>query len=263
MTAKTIPSYVEVYDQKSGYVGYSRGNKLDEVYGSYSAAKAWAWEHCESLCAELDGYNLCITSANTYIFTAQFEFDSPENGRPMVCHITPSRTYAMYLDVHRIEVAKKIWREYAECYDGMPHSRAGWRAENGKGTVLWVDSFAYVIVGNEAYRVDNAFTRRGLRMCPTLIRVGSMCDDAVDALLWHRQVFCRASVPCHVKFSADYGEIYAGYVDSGVNGEGNDAWDVGVPIIAGEVMTRAAVCVDACAMLHGFDAQGATVKLMD
>lgn len=264
MVVKTMPSYVDIDTQHCGYVRDSMGNNLDEVYGHYSAAKARAWKRCEDICAELGGRNLCITSATCQFFSAQFEFEHSENGRPMVCTMTPSHTYAMYLDMRRIEVAKYTWREYAECYDGMPHSRAGWRAENGKGVVVWVDSFAYVIVGDEAYRVVNAFTRRGLRMRPTLIRVGSMCDDVLDTLFWQGQVFCLSSVPCHIKFSAEDSAIYGGYVSSGVNGYGgNDAWDVAVPLIAGEAMTMAAVCVDACAMLHGSDAQGATVKLMD
>lgn len=71
MTTMTMPSYVKVYAQRCGYVGDGLGNHLCEVYGSYSVAKARAWKHCESLCAELDGFNLCITSANTYMFTAQ------------------------------------------------------------------------------------------------------------------------------------------------------------------------------------------------
>lgn len=153
----TIPSYVDIDTQHCGYVGCGRGNSLDEVYGSYSSAKAAAWEHCESLCSELDGRYLCITSANTFRFTAQFEFDNPENGRPMVCHITPSQTYAMYLDVHYIDTARDAWRKYAtifanttawpdlqDVYDGVH--------------VVWVGSAAYVIARGETYRIDNAWT---------------------------------------------------------------------------------------------------------
>lgn len=113
MATMTIPSNVEVESRWCGHVGNGRGNHLCEVYGSYSAAKAQAWGQCESLCAELDGFNLCITSANTFRFTAQFEFANPENGRPMVCHITPSRTYAMYLDMRHLEKAHFVWEEYA------------------------------------------------------------------------------------------------------------------------------------------------------
>lgn len=265
MAQITIPSYVEVDTQHCGFVGCGRGNSLSEVYRSYSSAKAAAWEHCESLCRELDGHCLCITSANTFVFTAQFEFDNPDNGRPMVCHITSSRTYAMYLDVRRIEVAKNIWREYAECYDGMPHSRTGWCAENGKDGVVWVDSFAYIVVGDEVYRVDNAFTRRGLRMYPALSKVGGMCDDVVDTLLYYGQAFCGVTVMCHVKLKlADNPMVYVGYVDDGVDGYGGgNSWDVVQPLKVCDGMAIVAACVDACSMIHCHDGHGASIKLMD
>ena len=172
----TIPSYVEVDTQHCGFVSCARGNSLSEVYGRYSVAKAIAWERCESICSELNGHHLCITSVNSFVFSAQFEFEHPENGRPMVCHITPKHIYAMYLDVRRIKTAKNIWREYAECYDGMPHSRTDWCAENCEDGVVWVDSFAYIVVVDEVYRVDNAFTRHGLRMYSTLSKVCGMYD---------------------------------------------------------------------------------------
>ena len=57
MTAKTMPSYVNVVDQCQGTVCASHGNQLSEVYGRYSSAKAYAWERCERICAELDGRN--------------------------------------------------------------------------------------------------------------------------------------------------------------------------------------------------------------
>lgn len=175
MTANTIPSYVEVCDQRQGVVCASRGNQLSMVYGRYSSAKAAAWEYCERLCSELDGHNLCITSNNSYRFTAQFEFDHPENGRPMVCHITPPRTYAMYLDMHHIDTARDAWMEYAtifanttarsdlcdmyDVYDGVH--------------VVWVGSEAYVIAHDETYRIDDAWTAKyKLRK-----RVGAV-DDA-------------------------------------------------------------------------------------
>ena len=157
MTAKTMPSYVNVVDQCQGVVCASRGNHLSEVYGRYSSAKAAAWEECESICAELDGRNLCIKSSNVFVFTAQFEFVHPENGRPMVCHITPAQVQAMYLDMHHIDTARDAWREYAtifanttawpdlqDVYDGVH--------------VVWVGSVAYVIARGETYRIDNAWT---------------------------------------------------------------------------------------------------------
>lgn len=179
----SIPSYVEVDTQHCGYVFCSDGNCLDEVYGRYSVAKAYAWEHCESLCRGLDGYHLCITSANTYMFTAQFEFDNPENGRPMVCHITPSHTYAMYLDMHHIETAREAWREYAtifanttawpdlqDVYDGVH--------------VVWVGSVAYIIAHEELYRVADAWTaKHKLRKRVVLQRIGRYddCSESLEA----------------------------------------------------------------------------------
>lgn len=265
MTAKTIPSYVEVDTQHCGFIRPRMGYYLSDVYGRYSAAKAAVWERCKALCVELDGYYFCITSANRFVFTAQFEFDNPENGRPMVCHITPSRTYAMYLDIRRIESAKNIWYEYAKCYDGMPHSRTGWCAENSKDAVVWVDSFAYIVVGDEVYRVDNAFTHRGLRMYPTLSKVGGMCDEVVDTLLYHGQAFCGASVMCHVKIKlGDNPMVYVGYVDDAVDGYGSDnSWDVVQALKVGDGMAIVAACVDACSMIYSHDAHGAFIKLMD
>lgn len=265
MATMSIPSYVEVETQRCGYVGASRGNCLAEVYGSYSAAKAHAWEYCEGLCCELEGRHLCITSYNTFVFTAQFEFNHPENGRPMVCHITPSRTYAMYLDVRSIEAAKNIWCEYVKFYDGMPHSRTGWCAENGKDAVVWVDSFVYIIVGGDVYRVDNPFTCRGLRMYSTLSKVGGLCDDVVDTLLYYGQAFCGASVMCHVKIkSKDNTMVYVGYVDDAVDGYGSDnSWDVVQPLKVCDITAIVAACVDACSMIHCYDAHGASIKLMD
>jgi hypothetical protein len=91
------------------------------------------------------------------MFTAQFEFDNPENGRPMVCHITPKQIYAMYLDMQHIDTARDAWMEYAtifanttawpdlqDVYDGVH--------------VVWVGSAAYVIAHGETYRIDNAWT---------------------------------------------------------------------------------------------------------
>ena len=181
MSTMSIPSYVNVDVQHCGYVGCSMGDSLSEVYGSYSSAKAAAWKHCERLCAELDGYCLCITSANTYTFTAQFEFDNPENGRPMVCRITPSHTCAMYLDMRHIDTARDAWREYAtifanttawpdlkDVYDGVH--------------VVWVGGAAYIIAHNELYRVAEAWTaNHKLRKRVVVHRVG--CYDDFDESL--------------------------------------------------------------------------------
>ena len=181
MTAKTMPSYVNVVDQCQGTVCVSRGNQLSEVYGRYSSAKAAAWEECELICAELDGRNLCITSYNAFVFIAQFEFHHPENGRPMVCRITPAQVQAMYLDMHHIDTARKVWREYAtifanttawpdlqDVYDGVH--------------VVWVGIEAYVIAQDEVYRVADAWTaNHKLRKRVVLHRIGRY-DDINEAM---------------------------------------------------------------------------------
>ena len=172
----TIPSYVEVDTQHCGFVGCGKGNSISEVYGSYSSAKAAAWEHCESLCRVLGGYDLCVTSANTFMFTAQFEFDNPENGRPMVCHITPTRTYAAYLDMRHIDKARDAWREYATIFantTAWPDLRDLYDGVH----VVWVGSAAYIIAHNEVYRVADAWTaKHKLRKCVVLQRIGCYDD---------------------------------------------------------------------------------------
>lgn len=155
----TIPSYVDIDTQHCGFVRCGKGNSLSEVYGSYSGSKAIAWERCESICTEFDGHNLCITSSNTFVFTAQFEFDHPENGRPMVCHITPRRTYAMYLDMHHIETARFVWEEYARKTSIAAFIEQDY--EVGGCCVMWLCHRAYIVKGEEVYRVLNPFRRDG------------------------------------------------------------------------------------------------------
>lgn len=177
MTA--IPSYVDLVTQHCGCVDASRGAHLDEVYGTYSVAKSYAWRHCERLCSELDGHNLCITSANTYMFNAQFEFDNPENGRPMVCHITPSRTYAMYLDMRLIDTAREAWTHYAELYSTVRYTSEEWASHDGQSRVVWVGGYAYIVAYDEVYRVLDPYKRAGgLRKRIELQRVG-VVEDAV------------------------------------------------------------------------------------
>lgn len=217
----TIPSYVEIDTQHCGFVGRGWGNSLSEVYGRYSSAKAAAWAHCESLCRELGGYDLCVTSANTYAFTAQFEFDNPENKRPMVCHITPSRTYAMYLDMRHIEMAREAWTSYVELYSPVRYTPEEWASHDGHSHVIWVGGYAYIVACGEVYRVIDPYKRAGgLRKRVELQRVGCVDD-------------------------AEFGVA-----------------DVAMTVRCGLAVTMA-MCVDACMMMHGSDAQGATVKLMD
>lgn len=181
MTAKSIPSYVDVDIRRCGRVLASRGANLDEAYGTYSVAKLDAWRYCERLCSELDGRRLCITSVNTFRFSAQFEFDNPENGRPMVCHITPSHTYAMYLDMQHIDTARDAWREYATkfanttAWPDLQHVHDGVH-------IVWVGSAAYIIAYDELYRVVDAWTaKHKLRMRVVLQCIGHY-DDCSESM---------------------------------------------------------------------------------
>jgi hypothetical protein len=168
-----LPSYIEVDTQHQGVVMQSMGNTLDEVYGRYSDAKAGAYARCEEICDEMDGRNLCITSANCHMFSVQFEFSNPMNGRPMVCHITPKQTYAMYTDMRHISEAHMVWRHYA--HDMVYISVIGWDDRDYCGCgVRWMAGTAYVYVEDEAYRVDNPFTKDGkLRLRPMLSKAGA------------------------------------------------------------------------------------------
>lgn len=170
MVRNTMPSYVEIDTQHCGFVSCGRGNSLNDVYGSYSSAKAAAWNRCESICTELGGRNLCITSNNTYIFCAQFEFDNPDNGRPMVCDIKPGHVRAMYLDMRHIDTARDAWRTYTTMISDtsiMPDMRI-----SDGVSVMWVGGVAYVIAYGEMYRIDNPWSKRKLRKRVVLHRAG-------------------------------------------------------------------------------------------
>ena len=59
------------------YDAYKRSTKysLYDAYGTFSRAKAEAWEYCENLMKEYDGYGLKVISHNGYKFTAGFMFE--------------------------------------------------------------------------------------------------------------------------------------------------------------------------------------------
>lgn len=73
------------------------GEHLDDVYGSFSTAKAHAYMYCKSLEAEFDGFGGGITSHNTFSFSYMFDFVNPDTGELMRAHITPSYNHAYYL----------------------------------------------------------------------------------------------------------------------------------------------------------------------
>lgn len=268
MVAKTIPSYVDLDTQHCGCVRPSMGNHLCEVYGSYSSAKGYAWERCERICAELDGQHLCVTSANTFMFTAQFVFDNPENGRPMVCHFTPSCTYAMYLDMRHIDTAREAWTHYVELYSPVRYTSEEWASHDGQSRVVWVGGYAYIVACDEMYRVINPYKRAGgLRKRIELQRVGAVEDAVVDGCLQRASgVICDGAIPCCVVVGGehDYPVVYAQSLSLSDDIDDIDAlaWDV---VCAPHVELSACIslCVDACMMMHGHDASGMRAKLMD
>lgn len=265
MTAKTMPNYVEVCDQHQGVVCASRGNRLSEVYGRYSSAKADAWEECERICAELDGRNLCITSANAFIFTAQFEFVNPENGRPMVCHITPTRTYAMYLDICNIEIAKFEWAEYLYQTSCVTDTVQYWMSDDCESEIVWVGTNAYIFACGEVYRVINPFKSNGaLRKRVKLQRVGAVDDDVI-ACIQHgdHQAVCGA-IPCLVRiveneFNRCVARAY--FVPEPREIDTISSMADAACIITTSLAATVAMCVDACYTIYGFDADGERIKL--
>jgi hypothetical protein len=79
----------------SQYESYKRSSTttLREVYGSYSSAKAKAYEYCRNLMAEKNGHGFRIISANGWMFTAGFMFE--EDGKQMFMYITKSKNSAV------------------------------------------------------------------------------------------------------------------------------------------------------------------------
>ena len=76
----------------------NEGYNLGSVYGSYSHKKEVAWKYCVWLCDQVNGTGLAIRSHNTFMFTANFYFYNPDDGREMLAIITPSYNHAYYLD---------------------------------------------------------------------------------------------------------------------------------------------------------------------
>ena len=264
-TNEGLPAYIEVDTQHQGAVLPSKGNVLGEVYGTYSAAKAAAYARCVRICEELNGHQLCITSANTCFFTAQFEFSNPVNARPMVCRITPSRTYAMYTDTRFLCNAREAWHDYADmcAHTGVVYQ---WRSSIGPAHVVWVGSHAYIGYLGELYRVAKPMTKNGkIRKRVVLHRVGVINGETADMLLQDGHALCGVNAVCDVKLSTGdtYAVVRVSYVDDAM--DATDAEDVGtecvVTCLRERYMMVAAACVDACSLEHGYDGHGAPVRL--
>lgn len=68
----------------------SEAYSLYGIYDKFSMAKSRAWQYCEDLCKQYNGYNLKAISGNTFTFSAGFTFKN-ENGQTIFCYITPSK----------------------------------------------------------------------------------------------------------------------------------------------------------------------------
>lgn len=67
----------------------SEMTSLSKAYGRWSARKERAFEHCQALCKEADGYGLKIITRNSDVFTAGFESVN-DLGVVMFTYISPS-----------------------------------------------------------------------------------------------------------------------------------------------------------------------------
>ena len=72
----------------------STDNSLFDAYDNVSKAKWKAWEHCEAVCKEHDGWDLKVISHNSFQFTAGFEFENPATGAIALYIITKSDEFA-------------------------------------------------------------------------------------------------------------------------------------------------------------------------
>lgn len=69
------------------------GEKLYDVYTTYSAKKAKAYDRCIAEKRKDKGYNFHICSANTYQFTVAWEYVNQETGEIMTKVKTACNTY--------------------------------------------------------------------------------------------------------------------------------------------------------------------------
>lgn len=84
---------------KGAYESWKNSDNYElwHVYGSYSSAKINAFNYCERLMNDLNGWGLRIISHNIMQFTVGFEFDHPETGELCFAYIT--RDYNRFMKV--------------------------------------------------------------------------------------------------------------------------------------------------------------------
>lgn len=78
--------------------GHPMPTILDEVYDSYSSAKAAAYKDCRGVFEKFGGVHFCIFSHSQFVFTVDFDFPHPETGEMLRMHITPSYKHVYYID---------------------------------------------------------------------------------------------------------------------------------------------------------------------
>lgn len=69
----------------------NRAWTYDDIYDAYerpSREKVRAWEYCQRVCAEMNGFNLVISSKNTFNFSAVFTFTDENTGELCYGYIT-------------------------------------------------------------------------------------------------------------------------------------------------------------------------------
>ena len=77
------------------------------AYARPSAAKIEAWNYCRELCRDLNGYNLRISSRNTYRFSAVFTYTT-ENGSKAYAYITPEHDRFAYAVPEEPEALERV-----------------------------------------------------------------------------------------------------------------------------------------------------------
>lgn len=75
---------------------YSSDATLDEVYGRYSNAKAYAYEYCREREREFNSYDGVITGHNTCAFS--YAFTGYCEGKKYLIYITKDGDYAIDYD---------------------------------------------------------------------------------------------------------------------------------------------------------------------
>lgn len=76
------------------------------AYARPSAEKIEAWNYCKRLCADIGGYDLKISSKNTFRFSAVFRFVA--DGREAVAYITPEHDRFAYAVPEQPEALERV-----------------------------------------------------------------------------------------------------------------------------------------------------------